>query len=289
MLRQMRLRSLASRTAMEGLAQGFSPDELEAAFGLELAAWRERRAAGSVQAPQAQAATCLHFAGSHDLALEALWTQARRRFPQLAIEPRYVGSLDGLLALLHGEAELAGAHLLDAESGEYNLPILRRLFIGAPLSVITLVEREQGLLVARGNPKRIRSFADLTRGGIRFVNRQPGSGTRTLLDHHLYRQALNPSEIEGYSRIAPTHLAVAAAVAEGSADAGLGIRAAARAFGLDFLPLAWERYDLVFTAAARELSPLREILSILGSGEFRDIVAKIGGYDTVHTGEQRPL
>jgi molybdate-binding protein/DNA-binding transcriptional regulator YhcF (GntR family) len=289
MLRQMHLRSLASRAAMEGLAQGFSPDELEAALGLELAAWRERRAGEGLTAPRPEAGACARFAGSHDLALEALWAQARRRFPPLAIEARYVGSLDGLLALLHGEAELAGSHLLDEESGEYNLPILRRLFIGVPLSVITLAEREQGLIVARGNPKRIRSLADLARGGVRFVNRQAGSGTRALLDHYLHSRALNPAEIEGYSRVAPTHLAVAAAVAEGSADAGLGIRAASRAFDLDFVPLARERYDLVFGAADRERSPLREILSVLGSEEFRQVVEQIGGYDTSRTGEERRL
>jgi len=289
MLRRMRLRSLASRAAMEGLAQGFSPDELEAALGLELAAWRERRAGEGPAAPRPQAGACARFAGSHDLALEALWAQARRRFPRLAVEARYVGSLDGLLALLHGEAELAGSHLLDGESGEYNLPILRRLFIGVPLSVITLAEREQGLIVARGNPKRIRGLDDLARGGVRFVNRQAGSGTRALLDHCLHGRALNPAEIEGYSRMAPTHLAVAAAVAEGSADAGLGIRAASRAFDLDFVPLARERYDLVFGAADRERGPLAEILSVLASEEFRRVVEQIGGYDTRRTGEERRL
>ncbi len=289
MLRQMRLRSLASNAAMEGLAQGFCPDELEAAFGLELAAWRERRAGEGLPASRTETSACTRFAGSHDLALEALWAQARRRFPPLAIEPRYVGSLDGLLALLHGEVELAGAHLLDEESGEYNLPILRRLFIGVPLSVISLAEREQGLIVAKGNPKRIQSLAGLARAGVRFVNRQAGSGTRALLDHHLHRQALNPAEIDGYSRVVPTHLAVAAAVGEGSADAGLGIRAASRAFDLDFVPLARERYDLILGTADGERAPLREILSVLRSAEFRQVVEQIGGYDTSSTGEERRL
>jgi molybdate-binding protein/DNA-binding transcriptional regulator YhcF (GntR family) len=289
MLRQMRLRALAARAAMEGLAQGFSPDELEASFGLELAAWRERRSGEGVPALEPQAGPGFRFSGSHDLALEALWAQFRRRFPLLRIEPRYVGSLDGLLAMLHGEADLAGTHLLDEESGEYNLPILRRLFIGVPLGVITLAEREQGLLVSRGNPKHILGLTDLARRGVRFVNRQAGSGTRALLDHHLYRQALDPAEIEGYTRVAPTHLAVAAAVADGSADAGLGILAAAKAFDLDFVPLARERYDLVFRSADRERGALGDILAVLASREFRDVVAQIGGYDTARTGEEHPL
>jgi molybdate-binding protein/DNA-binding transcriptional regulator YhcF (GntR family) len=287
-LRQMRLRALASRTVCEGLAQGFAPDELEAALGLELAAWRERRR-GAARPPAAPAGRLNRFAGSHDLALEALWAQTRRLNPELVLEPRYVGSLDGLLALLHGEAGLAGAHLLDEESGEYNLPVLRRLFIGVPLCVVTLAEREQGLILGRGNPRRIGGYQDLARSGIRFVNRQPGSGTRSLLDHSLRRQAVNSAEIQGYDRVVPTHLAVAAAVSEGSADVGLGIRPAARAFDLDFLPLAWERYDLVLAAADRNSPPIAELLAVLASAEFRAVIDQIGGYETSRTGEERRL
>ena len=291
MLRQMRLRALAMRAVCEGLAQGYAPDELEAALGLELAAWRQRRQEQEAGPPAAPppAGRLNRFAGSHDLALEALWAQARRQHPGLLLEPRYVGSLDGLLALLHGEAGLAGCHLLDEESGEYNLPVLRRLFVGLPLCVVTLAEREQGLILPRGNPRRIGGYPDLARPGVRFVNRQPGSGTRSLLDHSLRRLAVNPAEIRGYDRVVPTHLAVAAAVAEGSADAGLGIRAAARAFDLDFLPLARERYDLVLAAADRDASPIAELLAVLSSGEFRAVVAQIGGYDTTRTGEELRL
>jgi len=287
-LRRARLHALVSRAVLEGLAQGYSTEELEAALGLELAAWRERKEEGGPARPPVADTGRLHrFAGSHDLALEALWAQARRRNPQIAVEPRYVGSLDGLLALLHGEAALAGAHLLDEESGEYNLPVLRRLFIGVPLCVVTLAEREQGLIVVRGNPQGIGGFADLPR--VSIVNRQVGSGTRALLDHHLHRLGLAAGQIAGYDRTVSTHLAVAAAVADGSADAGLGIRAAARAFDLEFLPLARERYDLVLAVADRERSPLVEILTALGSAEFRAVAAQIGGYDTARTGEERRL
>ncbi len=289
MLRQMRLRALVSRAVCEGLAQGFAPDELEAALGLELAAWRERRQAGAEQPPDAPAGRLARFAGSHDLALEALWAQTRLLNPGLSIEPRYVGSLDGLLALLHGEVVLAGAHLLDEESGEYNLPMLRRLFIGVPLCLVSLAEREQGLILPTGNPRRIGGYADLAREGVRFVNRQPGSGTRSLLDHNLRLAAVNPAEIQGYERVVPTHLAVAAAVAEGSADVGLGIRAAARAFDLDFLPLARERYDLVLAAADRDHSPVAELLAVLASRQFRAVVGQLGGYDTACTGQERRL
>lgn len=286
-MRRARLQSVASGTVVQALAQGYTPEELEAALGLELAAWRERREGRRERPPVAEAGRLNRFAGSHDLALETLWAQVRRRRPALTIEPRYVGSLDGLLALLHGEAALAGCHLLDEESGEYNLPVLRRLFIGMPLCVVTLAEREQGLIVRRGNPKGLRGFEDLPRAG--FVNRQAGSGTRTLLDHHLARLGLDGRRIAGYDRVMSNHLSVAAAVADGTADAGLGIRAAARAFDLEFLPLARERYDLVLAAADRGRSPLAEVLEALAGAEFRAVVAQIGGYDTSRTGQEQAL
>lgn len=285
-LRRARLQALASGAVVQALAQGYTPDELDAAVGLELAAWRERRQGRQEHPPVAEAGRLNRFAGSHDLALETLWAQLRRR-PGLTIEPRYVGSLDGLLALLHGEAGLAGCHLLDEESGEYNLPVLRRLFIGMSLCVVTLAEREQGLIVRRGNPKGLRGFEDLP--GASFVNRQAGSGTRALLDHHLTRLGLDGRRIAGYDREVSNHLSVAAAVADGTADAGLGIRAAARAFDLEFLPLARERYDLVLAAADRRRSPLAEVLEVLAGAEFRAVVAQIGGYDTSRTGQELAL
>ena len=171
--RETRLRGLAERAVVEALAQGFTPDEIEAALGLQLAAWRAQR--GIHPAPSAARSPdrLSRFAGSHDLALEALWAQARLAHPQVAWDVSYVGSLDGLLALLHGEVSLAGAHILDEETGEYNLPILRRLFPGGQVCAITLAEREQGLIVAAGNPLGIRGLADglsrLARGDLRFI------------------------------------------------------------------------------------------------------------------------
>jgi putative molybdopterin biosynthesis protein len=227
--------------------------------------------------------------GSHDLALEALWAQARRTNLDLAFTASYVGSLDGLLALLHGEALLAGTHILDEETGEYNLPILRRLFVGQQLSVVTLAEREQGLIVPRGNPQGLQSLADLASRGLRFVNRQPGSGTRTLLDYHLQRAQIPAQKITGYNSIAPTHMAVAAAVADGQADVGLGLVAAARAYGLGFVPVAHERYDLVLLAEDRRLAAISRLLEIIRQPDFRAVVAALGGYDTTHTGEERSI
>jgi putative molybdopterin biosynthesis protein len=176
--------------------------------------------------------------------------------------------------------------MLDEESGEYNLPILRRLFVGQRLCVVTLAEREQGLMMAAGNPKSIRSLHDLARGDVRFINRQPGSGTRTLLDHHLRRLSLSPRTITGYGHEALTHTAVADAVARNVADVGLGAQAAAQTFGLHFIPLAHERYDLVCLADERAQPPLSWLLDTIGSPAFKAVVAALGGYDTTHSGRE---
>jgi molybdate-binding protein/DNA-binding transcriptional regulator YhcF (GntR family) len=286
-LHESRLRGIMERALIEALALGYRPAEAEAAFGLQLAAWRQRRLAPrpAPASPVGDEYT-LSFAGSHDLALETLWAWARRANPGLDLSVSYVGSLEGLMALWRGDAVLAGAHLLDEETGEYNLPILRRLFPGQPMSVVTLAERQQGLLVPPGNPRRLESWRDLAQSGLRLANRQAGSGTRTLLDFHLRREGISPQAIAGYPSTLSTHLAVAAAVAEGRADAGLGLQAAARAYGLDFVPLARERYDLILQAADRERAPLRDLLELAISDEFRAVVAELGGYDTTQSGRE---
>jgi len=285
-MRQVRLRQSMERTLVETLALGYMLDEVEAAFGLQLAAWRERRQqqAGGGQQVAADRLHC--FAGSHDLALEALWTQARRSHPADLFTARYVGSLDGLLQLLHGDVALAGTHMLDEETGEYNLPILRRLFVGQPLCVVRLAEREQGLIVCTGNPKSIQSWPDTARADVRFINRQPGSGTRTLLDYHLRKLNISGQNVSGYSREVQTHTAVADAVARGLADVGLGLRAAAEAFGLGFVPLARERYDLVTPAELRTREPISWLLDSVGAPEYKSVVATMGGYDVTHAGEE---
>jgi molybdate-binding protein/DNA-binding transcriptional regulator YhcF (GntR family) len=288
-VRDARLRSLAERAVVEALAQGFGAEEIEAAFGLQLAAWREQLTRPAPRPASESSERLCRFAGSHDLALEALWAHARREHNEIGLTANYVGSLDGLLALLHGEVALAGAHILDEETGEYNLPILSRLFPGGQVRTMTLAEREQGLIVASGNPKRIGSFADLARADVRFVNRQAGSGTRTLSEHHLRRAGIAAASVSGFDQVVATHLAVASAVAEGRADAGLGVYAAARAFGLDFVPVAMERYDLVFLVADRRRPPLSWLLDTVASPAFRAVIAELGGYDTAKTGQEHTV
>jgi putative molybdopterin biosynthesis protein len=195
-----------------------------------------------------------------------------------------VGSLGGLIALQEEKAELAGTHLLDEETGEYNLPFIKRILTGREVAVVNLVYRIQGMMVASKNPRKIKSMADLRRNEITYINRQKGSGTRVLLDMQLKRLGIAPFEIKGYDIELDTHLAVGSAIAQGKADAGLGIEAAARSCGLDFLPLFRERYDLVIPGQIYRSELLAPMLEIINSDEFKRIVNKVDGYDTSETG-----
>jgi putative molybdopterin biosynthesis protein len=230
------------------------------------------------------------MSGSHDVALGILEDCLKRRAPHLKISMTNVGSLGGLVALKRGEAHLVGTHLLDPKSGTYNLvDVARLLGARADVQVVGLAVREQGLIVARGNPKRIRTLRDLTRAGVRYVNRQPGAGTRVLLDYLLGRQRIAPRRIRGYEREEYTHMAVAVAVASGLADCGLGIRSAAAALGLDFVPVEREQYDLVLRGDFARTPAAAALLDTLRSPEFRAAVEGLGGYDLSSAGAVRPL
>jgi len=220
--------------------------------------------------------------GSHDPMLDLLGQFLAVRFPGYRLVSANVGSLGGLVAQRRGEAHLSGTHLLDPETGEYNVSYIRRTLGNLPVQVVTFVHREQGLIVAPGNPLGIRSFDDLPR--VRYVNRQRGAGTRVLLDYELQRRGISPEQIEGYDREEFTHLAVAAAVASGSADCGLGIRNAAMALELDFVPVGYERYDLVIPRAFLDLPMIQHVLSLLHDDEFRAAVAAQPGYEITEMG-----
>ena len=195
--------------------------------------------------------------GSHDVTLDLIASELRRVDPRLTLASSNVGSLGGLLALRRGEAHIAGTHLLDEETGEYNVSFVRRYVPNEDIVLVTLVHRVQGLIVPPGNPKSIESLDDLTRRGVRFVNRQRGSGTRVLLDYLLREGGIEPSDISGYEREEFTHLAVAAAVAGDVVDVGMGVLSAAKALGVDFVPLSTERYDLAIPKQYYESALLR--------------------------------
>lgn len=231
--------------------------------------------------------------GSHDFALDLLAEQVRHRDPDLALISLHVGSMAGLAALHDGFCHVAGTHLLDPETGEYNFGYVRQLFGQRPVTLVTLAHRQQGFIVAPGNPKGIREWRDLARPDVLFVNRQPGAGTRVLLDFHLRQAGVRPEQVNGYHREVFTHLAVASMVANGTADVGLGILAAARALGLDFVPLAEERYDLAALPEFWQSPRGAALLAVLRDPEFARHLSAFGGYDTRETGvtqerENRP-
>ncbi|MCB8935523.1 MAG: molybdopterin biosynthesis protein [Candidatus Promineofilum sp.] len=225
--------------------------------------------------------------GSHDLTLDLMAQFLAARHDGLRLVSANVGSLSGLVALRRGEAHLAGSHLLDLETGEYNLSYIRRYLPGWEIALVSLVGREQGWMVSPGNPLGLTGWADATRPDVSLVNRQRGAGTRVLLDYELGKLGIDPAAVRGYEREEYTHLAVAAAVASGAADAGLGIRAAARALHLDFVPLAREAYELVIPRAHYESERLRPLLDLLADAEFRAAVAAMPGYDITGMGDMR--
>ena len=222
--------------------------------------------------------------GSHDNTLDLLATLLRRHHPDLRLSSAHVGSTGGLLALQNRRAHFGGSHLFDPESNSYNVPYIKRYLPELPLKLVNLVHRAQGLMVLPGNPKNIQGFQDLTRPEVRFSNRQRGSGTRILLDYQLQQLQISPDAIKGYDQEEYTHMAVAVNVLSGAADAGLGIMAAAKALGLDFIPVVTERYDLVVPETTWADKRFQKLLDIIRSGEFKSAAAALGGYDTKDTG-----
>ena len=215
--------------------------------------------------------------GSHDLTLDLMAQFLAEHDCRLA--SANVGSQGGLVALRRGEAHFAGSHLLNPETGEYNISYIRQYMPNIPVKVVALVMREQGLIVKKGNPKGIKNLGDLSSSSVQFVNRQRGAGTRVLLDYHLKKLHIPQSSIEGYLQEEYTHLGVAASVASGRADCGLGIAAAAQALDLDFVPLFQERYDLVIPKQFADGDLLAPLFGLLADPAFRLAVSQLTGYD----------
>jgi len=233
---------------------------------------------------RSQVAGALLAIGSHDNALDLLDSMLRRRHPGFSLASAHVGSLGGLRALRQGRCHLAGSHLLGAD-GIYNRAAVEEHLAGTPVDAVRLAEREQGLIIMPGNPLNITSLRDLARQGVTFINRQRGSGTRVLLDWELKRLNVSAGEINGYDAEEYTHMSVAAAVLSGRASAGLGVRAAAVALGLDFIPVGVEEYDLIVPVRFRDDARMRALIDVVRSGEFAAAVRGLGGYGVRNTGE----
>jgi putative molybdopterin biosynthesis protein len=223
--------------------------------------------------------------GSHDITIDLIGDEMRRKGHNIRISSGNVGSLGGLMALRKGTCHLAGSHLLDTETGEYNVSYIKRYLKGLKVSVFHLVLRDQGLILAKGNPKRIKGLEDLTGKEITIVNRQAGSGTRVLFDYRLGKLGIKPESIRGYDHEEFTHMAVAVDVLSGAADCGVGIYAAARALDLDFIPLEKEQYDLIIPSSLVESPPIKLLLETIRSQEFKERVIALGGYDPAKSGE----
>ncbi|WP_161823262.1 molybdopterin biosynthesis protein [Sporotomaculum syntrophicum] len=217
--------------------------------------------------------------GSHDITLDVLANHLRQKYPVATLSSANVGSLGGLGALKRGEAHCAGIHLLDEKTGDYNVSYIKRLLPGQPVVLVNLVYREQGLIVAPGNPHNIRGVEDLAERGLSYINRQRGAGTRILFDYKIKENNINPDDIKGYEHEEYTHMAVAAAVASGSAAAGMGIRAAALALELDFVPVVEERYDLCIPAAFYDTPYIQRLLEVMAEPAFQREVEALGGYN----------
>ena len=239
--------------------------------------------------PRSKLENTLVVIGSHDPLLDELADMLHLENPELYMSSSHVGSMGGIMAIRRGEAHAAGSHLLDTADGSYNRSFIRKYFPKGGVRLISCVGRQQGLMVARGNPLNIRKFSDIARDGVRYVNRQKGSGTRILSDYLCKRENVDASAIYGYDREELTHTSVAAQIVSGSADAGMGIYSAAKLYDLDFIPICIEEYDLIIPDHAWDTPMVRSLLTILKSDAFREKILSLGGYTVDNPGEVIPV
>ena len=227
--------------------------------------------------------------GSHDPLLDELADMLHVENNDLYMSSAHVGSMGGIMAIRRGEAHAAGCHLLNTETGTYNLSFMKKYFPHGGVKLIRCVGRQQGLMVAKGNPYKIQIFADIAKEGVRYVNRQKGSGTRILTDYLCKQNALDPDAIYGYDREELTHTSVAVQIASGSADAGMGIYSAAKLYDLDFIPICIEEYDLIVPDHAWDTPMVQQMLATMNSDEFKEKILAMGGYTVENPGQIIPL
>jgi molybdate-binding protein/DNA-binding transcriptional regulator YhcF (GntR family) len=282
-LRRATLANQVERFLLETLAAGYQVGEVEQALHMALDRWH----AFAQTRPAASDLRQLRFAGSHDPAVSLVASRFDAIAPGYALRVTFGGSLGGLIALAQGEADLAGCHLWDERTDSYNGPFVERLLPGHQVALLTLAHRQLGLVVRAGNPASLAGLSDLVRAGVRFVNRQRGAGTRVWLDAQLHRLGLLPEQIGGYADEALTHSDVARAVAGGQADVGLGVEAAAVAYGLAFVSLTTERYDLAMAPDIWGSEPVQALARWLRTAEARHDISALGGYAVDEAGQVR--
>lgn len=279
-IRRATMVNQAEAFLLERITAGFSLNEIETSIEIAMDRWRSTTAHSPISTPGK-----LMFCGSHDLVVNDLaHTYFGKIEKNVVLDLEYAGSLGGLFALAGGKADIAGSHLWDEGEGEYNLPHIQRVIPGKQLVVVTLAQRRQGLIVAAGNPLNIHALDDLA-GRVRFVNRQQGSGTRVWLDHRLKQIYLSPDSIKGYSHECLNHSELAREIAEERADVGIGLESAARAFGLEFIFLNLERYDLVMLEQTYHQQVVKKMFNWLSSARGKTFIAEHAGYDNSLTGK----
>ena len=237
--------------------------------------------------PEAELDRTLVAIGSHDPLLDELANLMHLENPDIYMSSSHVGSMGGIMAIRRGETHAAGCHLLNEADGTYNTAYLEKYFPNGGLRQVECVGRTQGLMIARGNPLGLQSFGDIARPGVRYVNRQKGSGTRILADYLCRKEGVDPAAVYGYDREEFTHTSVAAQIAAGTADAGMGIYSAARLYDLEFLPVCVEQYDLLIPDYAWDTPAVRQLIRTLKSETFRARLLELGGYTVEHPGEVR--
>jgi len=227
--------------------------------------------------------------GSHDPLLDELGDMMHVENGDVYMSSAHVGSMGGIMAIRRGEAHAAGCHLLDTTNGSYNIAFMKKYFPKGDVKLIRCVGRQQGLMVAKGNPLKLEKFSDIAREGVRYVNRQKGSGTRILTDYLCKQENLDTAAIYGYDREELTHTSVAAQIVSGSADAGMGIYSAAQLYDLDFIPICIEEYDLIIPDHAWDTPQVAQLIATLKSDAFREKLLALGGYTVENPGQIIPL
>jgi molybdate-binding protein/DNA-binding transcriptional regulator YhcF (GntR family) len=284
-LRRANMVHRAEAFLLESVTSGYGLDEIQQALHLAMDRWRILQ---EEPKPTVEAGL-IRFAGSHDMAVVEIAARLPQIMPELQLQLSFSGSLGGLMDLAGGRCDIAGCHLWDAATDSYNEPFIRKLFPGQEMALLRLANRRSGLIVSPGNPHRLNKLEDLVQPGVRFVNRQAGSGTRVWLDETLLKKKMDPHQIVGYEDEKVTHSEVARAVAEGRADVGIGLESAAAAFSLDFVLLMDECYDLVTYTRLAKQNPLRALMDWLATDDGRQSISSLAGYDVSETGRIKYL
>jgi len=278
----------AEHFLLESLSAGHSVVETETALSVAAMRCQELRISEGTpfEEQESTGSWTLRFAGSHDLVIDLIARMLREDTPEVQLSIEYAGSLGGLMALAKNEVHLAGTHLWDDSTDTYNIPFIKRILPGKRLMLLTVVHRQLGLILPPGNPQSVQGLQDLTNPGVRFINRQSGSGSRVWLDAQLKRLGINVDSIDGYAVEETTHIGLADMIAQREATAGLGIFAAASSFGLDFIPLTTEQYDLVLPDHVWRLPEAQALVEVLRSPRFKEAVSALGGYDLAAAGQE---